>query len=262
MNDDAFYVRTGPSTFDPTPATVGPWDPKLQHGGPVAALLVSAFESTAPRPGTRIAQFALEFLGPVPLGPMTVTTEIVRPGKKIELLAASVAIGDRLALRASAWRVAVEAGRNPAANLDEPPPPLPANAAPTLFPGIPSFGYGEATEWRFNTGGFESQGEATGWSRIKVAIVRGEPSSAIARTMAMVDSANGISNELDVRKYLFVPVNLTVSIARHPEGEWIGMRARTSLASEGAGTTYARLFDAQGYFGEALQTLFVEPRRA
>jgi hypothetical protein len=78
----------------------------------------------------------------------------------------------------------------------------------------------------------------------------------------MVDSANGISNELDVRKYLFVPVNLTVSIARHPEGEWIGMRARTSLASEGAGTTYARLFDAQGYFGEALQTLFVEPRRA
>jgi acyl-CoA thioesterase len=84
--------------------------------------------------------------------------------------------------------------------------------------------------------------------------------SALARALAMVDSANGISAELDVRKFLFVPVNLTVSIDRAPLGEWVGMSAKTRLASEGVGTTHARLFDETGYLGESLQTLFVEPR--
>ena len=64
-----------------------------------------------------------------------------------------------------------------------------------------------------------------------------------------------------VARFLFVPVNLTVSIARLPAGPWIGMSARTELASEGAGTTHARLFDEQGYFAQAVQTLFVEPRK-
>jgi len=261
MSDDAFYTRLSATTFEATPATVGPWDPGLQHGGPPAALLASAFEATAPRPGTRIAHFALDFLGPVPVATMRVETEVIRPGKKIELLAGTVSVGDRVALRASVWRVATEASKNPSVNLGATPPPLPASAGPAHFPGLPTFGYGEASEWRFAHGGFDSLGEATVWTRLRVAVVRGEASSAIARTMAMVDSANGISAELDVRKYLFVPVNLTVSIARMPEGEWLGMHARTVLASEGAGTTHARLFDAHGDFGQSLQTLFVEPRR-
>ncbi len=261
VSDDAFYARLDATTYEPTGATVGPWDPALQHGGPVAALIASAFEANAPRAGTRIAHFALDFLGPVPLSTMRVETEVVRPGKKIELLAGTVSIGDRVALRASAWRIATEPSKNPSVNLSQPPPPLPETTASAFFPGVPTFGYGEASEWRFAHGGFESLGEAAVWTRLKVAVVRGEPVSAIARTMAMVDSANGISAELDVRKFLFVPVNLTVSIARMPEGEWVGMHARTALASEGAGTTHARLFDAHGYFGESLQTLFVEPRR-
>jgi hypothetical protein len=76
----------------------------------------------------------------------------------------------------------------------------------------------------------------------------------------MVDSANGISAELDPRTHLFVPVNLTVSLARAPEGDWVGMSAATSISAEGVGTSHARLFDARGHIGESLQTLFVEPR--
>ncbi len=56
------------------------------------------------------------------------------------------------------------------------------------------------------------------------------------------------------------PVNLTVAMTRRPEGEWVGMHAITALASDGVGTTRARLFDARGNVGEALQTLFVARR--
>ncbi len=218
---EAFFIRVG-DTFQPTPATAGPWDPGLQHGGPPAALLASVLEATDPRPGTRLAHFALEFLSPVALAPMRVTTEVVRAGKKIELLAATAEIGGRAVLRASAWRLAVEAGRSPEIHLDEPPPPLPEAAETRLFRDTPSFGYGVALEWRFTDGGFHLLGPATVWTRLKVAIVAGEPVGALSRALAMVDSANGVSAELAPGKFLFVPVNLTVSLARAPRGSGSG----------------------------------------
>jgi hypothetical protein len=257
---DAFYDRTEPGVFVPTQAVVGPWDQGLQHGGPPAALLGSLLESSLSREGTRIAQFSLEFLGPLKVLPMAITTSVVRPGKKIELLSATASIDGRPALRASAWRVAVSPGRAPPVRQGDAPPARPADAATELFAGVPWFGYGAALEWRFALGGFRELGPATVWSRLLVDIERGVAPTGLARVLAMVDSANGVSAELDVSRYLFVPVNLTVSLTRAVKGEWAGMQAVTSIASDGVGTTRAQLFDDDGFFGEALQTLFVEPR--
>jgi hypothetical protein len=256
---DSFYTREG-ERFVATPATVGPWDPRLQHGSPVASLLGTRIERAAAEGGRRVAYFSLDFLGAVPVATLDVSVACERPGKKIALFAASVAVEGRPAARASAWVLAARAGTSPEVRLDEPPPPRPETAASTYFKSVPRFGYGDALEWRFAEGHFEEIGPAAVWSRLRVAIVEGEPVSPLARVLAMVDSANGISAELDVRDYLFVPVNLTVSLARPPEGEWVGMRAVTSLAAEGVGTTRARLFDARGTIGRALQTLYVERR--
>ena len=256
--DEAFYFAEG-DTFIPTQATVGPWDPKLQHGSPIASLLGSRFEQQA-GPSTRVSHFALEFLGRVPLAPMDVKASVVRPGKKIALFEATASIAGRAAVRASAWTLATSDGRHAPVRIDEPLPPMPATAASTYFESVPRFGYGDALEWRFAEGAFDRPGPATVWTRLRVAIVRGEPVTPLCRVLAMVDSANGISGELDVSRFLFVPVNLTVSLARHPAGEWVGMSATTSLAGDGAGVTHAHLFDERGMLGEALQTLYVEPR--
>jgi hypothetical protein len=137
---------------------------------------------------------------------------------------------------------------------------LPETATSTYFESVPRFGYGDALEWRFAEGSFVEMGPATVWSRLRVAIVSGEEVSPLARVLAMVDSANGISAELDVRSYLFVPVNLTVTLARYPIGEWVGMRAVTSLVEDGIGVTRARLFDERGSIGWALQSLYVDKR--
>jgi hypothetical protein len=76
----------------------------------------------------------------------------------------------------------------------------------------------------------------------------------------MVDSANGISAEVPPSRFTFVPVELTVSVTRHPRTEWVGMRARTTIASDGVGQTHAELFDEVGFLGTALQTLFFSAR--
>jgi len=256
----AFYTRAN-GRYAATAATVGPWDPKLQHGGPVAALVASRIERAAARPDMRLAQFSLEFLGPVPVAELEVSAEQVRPGKRIAHWAARVTTSGREAARVTAWMLQTKAGRNPLVHLeDAPPPPMPKEPVSTYFTEVPRFGYGDALEWRFPEGGFAQLGPATCWARLKAGIVEGEPVSPLSRVLAMVDSANGISAELDVGKYLFVPVNLTVALAREPATEWTAMRAQTSLSDDGVGVTRAQLFDERGVIGEAVQTLYVEPR--
>jgi acyl-coenzyme A thioesterase PaaI-like protein len=254
---EAFYLRESESVFVPTPATVGPWDPGLQHGSPPAALLAHAMIAAGARDDMRIAHFSLDFLGPVPAAPMTVRAEVVRPGKRIQLITATASVSGRPVLRASAWLIAVAPDRSPALRVDDPAPPLPSVAADTLFKTVPHFGYGDAVEWRFVAGSFQALGPATVWSRPRIPLLAGETTTPFLRALLLVDSANGISAELDFSAYTFVPVNLTVAFTRAPDGEWIGMSASTALAGDGAGTASARLFDAAGFFAEAHQPLFV-----
>jgi len=239
---------------------VGPWDPALQHGGPPAALLGRTIERLGGRSDVRVSHFSLDFLGALRLSPMTVQAEVTRPGKRIELATATAMVAGRLALRAAAWRLAVGTGRSPRVGLDDSPPPMPDHESRDFFEGVRTFGYGESLEWRFASGGFRVRGPATVWARMRIPLVLGDPASPLVRLLTMVDSANGVSWEVNFLTYMFVPVNLTVAITRSPEGEWVGMHAVTALASDGVGTTRARLFDARGYVGEALQSLFVTRR--
>src|SRR5258707_15509410 len=91
----SFYLRQSDDTFVPTPGTVGPWDPGLQHGGPPAALLGRAFESLDGRSDVRVSYFSLGILGPLPLAPMTVRADVGRSGKQTELAPAAVTLGGR-----------------------------------------------------------------------------------------------------------------------------------------------------------------------
>jgi hypothetical protein len=261
MDADAFYEERD-GLYLPTAKTVGPWGPLLQHGGPAAALLGSLLDENGAREGTRIAHFSMDFLGPVPVAPMSVSTKVLRPGKKIELSEAFVDVGGKHLLRAGAWRVTEEAERNPDVNLTSPVPPRPKDSASMFFPGVEDFGYAHALEWRFQEGGVDKLGPATVWSRLLTSVVAGKRVSPLARVLSMVDSANGVSAELPMRDYLFVPVNLTVSLWRTPIGEWFAMRAKTFLASSGGGMTRAWMFDERGPIGEAVQTLYVEKRAA
>lgn len=253
----AFYEMRAEDRYVATRATVGPWDPRLQHGSPPAALLARVIDRVLPRPDARIARIALDFFGPVPAAELTVTAESVRPGARIDLSRARLAAAGRTVLEATAWRLATGPDRAPNVTDARPAPPLPGPQPQVLFPDVPSFPYGEAVEWRFVEGGFDRLGPATVYARPRIPLIAGEPVSPLARLLLMVDSANGISAELPVSRFTFVPVELTVNVVRHPRTEWVGMSARTTIDEGGVGQTHAELFDEAGYLGTAVQTLFV-----
>lgn len=257
-----FYEDKGDGRFVARAETAGPWDPRHQHGSPPAALLARAIERAFPRDDARLAHLAFDFHGPIPIGELTVTTEVLRPGAKIERTRATMSFDGRAVLEASAWRIAAGAGRATTKQATDvtPMPKVPAAQAPVPFVDVAPFGYAESLEWRFVEGSFAELGPAAVWTRPRVPIVDGEEPSALGRLLLMVDSANGISAELSPTANVFVPVDLTVSVERHPRTDWVGMRARTTIAEDGVGITRADLFDEEGFLGVAVQTLFVAAR--
>ncbi len=257
----AFYEQRSPDRFASTSATVGPWDSRLSHGSPPATLLLHAIERAHPRGDARVGRIAFDFFGAVPVTELTVATEVVRPGARVELSRARLSAGGKVAMEASAWRIAAQPGRVPAVSDGRRPPGLPGPQDRKFFPDLPSsFGYGEALEWRFVEGSFHELGPAAVYARPILPLIEGEPVSALERLMLMVDSANGISAALPPAQFMFVPVELTVSVRRHPRTEWVGMRAETMIDDDGIGQTRAELFDEEGYLGVSTQTLFVAPR--
>src|SRR4051794_35592649 len=120
----AFFLPRADGRFEATEHTSGPWDPRLQHAGPPAALIGRALEQCEPRPEMLIARLTFEILHAVPVGEVEVSARIARPGRSVELLEASLSAGGREVMRSSAWRVL----RAPAET---------ANPHPYRPPGLP-----------------------------------------------------------------------------------------------------------------------------
>ncbi len=262
---DAFYEPEGAAAYRATPATMSPWDPRLQHGGPPCALAVHALEDAFPRPDMRIARLVVDFLGPIPLDVLTVQVDVVRSGKRIELARAVLASGGRAVVTAQAWRIAVREPIDvPQAVLRrqdaEVPPPLPAAQPDVSFAGFDDWPYGRAIEWRFISGGFRDVGPAEVWTRPRLPLVTGMPLRAIERVALVADSANGLSREFDFERYVFVPPSIVITLDRYPAADWTYMHATTHLAPDGIGFTTCALGDENGRFGIATQALLVEPR--
>ena len=109
MTAEAFYEPDGDLLVS-SELTRGPWDPDAQHAGPPAALLGRAVERCEPRADAQVGRITFEILGPVPLAPLRASARIVRPGRSVELLEASLSGPDGEVMRASAWRLRTAPG--------------------------------------------------------------------------------------------------------------------------------------------------------
>lgn len=266
---DAFFLPlrsavAGEDRWQATVHTTGPWQADAQHGGPPSALLARAIERTAEREEMVLARITIEILGPVPVGELSVTSRVRRPGRRVELVEASMSAAGRECARATAWRV-----QRAPVPLD----PVPAGTAGTVGtagalpeaeaawaqPGWVD-GYLSAIEWRTAAGSVSKHGPAAVWTRLRYPLVAGEAPSGLQRVMAVADSGNGVSNELDLRRWLFINPELTVHLHREAVGEWVCLDARTVISPGAAGLATSVLSDRQGLVGVGAQSLLVAPR--
>lgn len=253
---DSLYQPLDDGRFRATELTQGPWDPRHQHGSPPAALLAREIERLGG--DMVVSRLAVDILGPIPVGEVTVRAEVVRPGGRIQCVEAQMIADGRPVAHARAWRLR----RADTADIASKPAlaPLPRPDAAVVTNPRLGFGYFHACEWRFAEGAFLSTGPGTLWARLTVPVVPGEEPSSLQRVAGVTDTASGISSELDFATYTYANVDLTLHLLRELSGEWVCMEAASKVGPSGAGLCRTRLYDDRGDLGSAAQTLFVAPR--
>lgn len=258
----AVYLPRGDGRFLPTELSRGPWDPGAQHGGAPSALLVRAFERLAPDERLLLARVTYEFVRPVPLAELEVRAEVIRPGRRVQLLEGSVLTTDgQEVVRARALRVVrtdVEAG--PDADR-APEPDVFAQARASDYPRAELAMFAtDAMDIRFVQGTFNEPGPATAWFRLRVPLVDGEQTTSLQRLAAAGDFGNGISAAVSWDHHLFINPDLTLYLERSPVGELICLKSRTRIATGGIGIAESVLYDERGRVGRAVQALVVAKR--
>jgi hypothetical protein len=259
---EAFYERDDAGGFIASELTRGPWDPGAQHAGPPSALLGREIERVEGGEGFQVARVTFEILRPVPIGPVRVEAELVRPGRSVQMIEATLSGEAGELMRARAWRIRRGEIEIPddVATTSGPPPGPEMGDVPEFFETAQSVGYHTAMEWRSVSGGFREPGPATVWMRMGCQLVAGEEPSPLQRTLVAADVGNGISAVLDWRRYLFINVDLSVHLERMPEGEWVCVDAVTVPRPSGIGTAESVLFDERGRIGRAAQALLIAER--
>lgn len=259
----ALFERIGDDRYLPTEAARGPWSPDSLHGGPVGALLAGAVEPLLA--DLHPARATLELIRPVPVAPLTITTELIRPGKKVRMADGTMATEDGTVV-ATIRLLGIRREPTPlpdGAMPDETPPSMPS-AAPGGEEFAAQVGYDAfhniGVEHRFVAGSFKEPGPSTDWIRLRVPVVAGDAASALQRVMAAADFGNGISSVADFTSMLFINPDLTVHLHRLPAGEWVCLDAASTLAEHGVGLAQSALWDEQGPLGRALQSLLVGAR--
>ena len=261
---DALFVPDG-RWLVPTDRSRGPWSPTALHGGPVAALVARTAEAVEGGEDLQLARITLKLLRPVPLAPLRVTSAVVRPGRKVQLIDTVVEADGVEVAWSRALRIRVTRGDAPLRPTvpedDAPPPPGGGSARPAVAGEHRAF-HSAGVAMRQVRGAFEQPGPATVWIRLQVPVVLGEIPSPWRRVAAAADFGNGVGAELPFgSNHLFINPDLTVSVHRPPVGEWVCLDARTRFGTPGIGAAESELWDEQGRIGRAVQSLLVEVAR-
>ncbi len=270
----------------PGPLTIGPWNPSAQHGGPPAGLMATLLEGFEGGDSMFLARTTVELLRPVPLAPLVARVRLVRPGKKVQLVEASLwangspddpaatevvrAIGLRLRRGSADAHDLVQRAESVNADVDRRAAvqSQPGTGVLQEFEDDEGVGFGrrgfhaDAVELRFSKGGMRQQGPGTMWGRLLHPIVGTEPARGVPLAVALSDFGNAVSSVTDMDSWSFINADLTVSLHREPVGEWICLDAVTHVSNLGVGLASSALFDEQGPIGRAAATLLLEPRNA
>lgn len=250
--------------FLPTEHCASPWGPVTIHGGASIGLLAWALEQQIPAQ-MQLARLTVDLFRPVPRAPLGVAARLVRESRRLRLLEASLYHDGREIGRASALALATAAVTIPehARLASEPPAPLREALARPPVVGVQSvphrmprtFSSGLHTLVPLKPAQLElGSGRGSTWVQLPVPLIGGIANSPLVRVATLADFSNGFAQlNLDAGTG-FINADLTLNLHRMPEGEWIGIDARTRAQPQGVAMAEAELYDERGLIGRVSQS--------
>lgn len=257
---DAFYLPVDHGRFEATELTRGPWDPRMQHGGPPSALMARAMDRALGDVASWVpARTMVQLVRPVPIGVLDVVAEVVRRGRSVARTRAHLTHDGTVVAQAEATFV-----RHGEGALDPTPPPADTGPGPQALPPFtfPFFtadvGYHTAIELRMPPTWPSPTTRA--WARLRVPLLADEDPGGWCRALAFADAAHGVAPGRDPRGTTLVNPDLELGLVRRPQGVWIGLDVTTVVSPDGVGITRSTMRDTEGVVGGTSAALVVRPR--
>ena len=254
----AYFERIDDRSFTPSLDTEGAWNLTEQHIAPALGLLTHLVERHCDERGDdfAIARLCFDILGPLPIEPFEADVRVVRSGRTVELMEASISHNLRTVVVLRAWLLKPHATES-----------LAATALPRIASPLDMAPWDPTTVWR---GAFiksvnvrrtaDGPGRAAYWLRTQHALLDGEPVSTLARAAGLFDVANGMAVRVNPTEVAFPNVDLTVHLFGMPRSEWLGFDTSVSFGSNGLGLTSTVIHDeADGPIGVIAQALTIRP---
>jgi hypothetical protein len=258
MSPEPLFVQND-GVYVPAEMTRGPWDPGALHGGAPAALFAHVLAQAPAAHGLRLGRLTCEFVRPVPMAPLTVTTEVVRPGRRVAWLDGAI-LDPTGTIVARARALFLSPSELDAETGQAPPFAGPGDGRANDFGDGPPMFATHALELRFVEGAFRTLGPSTAWFRLRGPVLGDQPVSGAERIAVAADFGNGIATELSWDEHVFINPDLTIYFERDPVGEWVALQARMYLAPGAVAIAESVLWDERGRIGRALQSLLVGRR--
>lgn len=254
----AYFERTGTSAFRATSHVSGAWNVAEQHIAPALGLLTHVVERDRDdrRPELVLGRLSFDILGVLPVDVVDTTVRVVRPGRTIELVEATLGHHGRTAVLLRAWLM------------------QPRDTAPLAAPGLPRITPpAQMAPWDPTTvwpGGFIASvevrreqiepGRASFWVRTPLPLVRDEQVSPLARAAGLFDIANGMTARVGPTGLAFPNLDLTAHLFATPDSsDWIGFDTTVCFGSTGTGLTSSVIHDTGGPIGTVSQILTLRP---
>ncbi|MEU9885169.1 thioesterase family protein [Sphaerisporangium sp. NPDC051011] len=225
----------------PAPHARGPWSPDMLHGRLLGGLAARALEAEHGDPEFRFARLTVDLFRNSPLLPLRVETTRVREGRRIRVADAVVTTEQGLVARASA--VLLRRAAQPPGEAWPPPSLEPPDLT---VPGAPG-------DWNlpfdiWGADGWSGPGPYTAWVRETRQMVEGEELSPFVCVALAADFASPLTNS-GTEGLNFINADYTITLARLPVGEAIGLESRGHLSDDGIATGSATIHDVQGPIG-------------
>ena len=259
---EVLYHRDG-DQFTPQPAAGSPWHPSLLHGGAVAGLLGLLIEEMiAQWPEFMVNRVTMNLIRPVPMAPLTARSRVERDGQRMKVVLVEVLAGDKPVARAEALAQCTGRVELP----DYAPTPAGAPDGPEGLAdfsiqqmldekglGIPE-GFHSRVQVRALTPWVE-QGKGTCWLRLPLQVIADVPLSGFVRAAMTADLGNGVGQLNMGSGRGTINADITLSLFRYPQSEWLCLDAEAQVQSTGLGIVRSTLYDTTGACGYVLQTV-------
>ncbi len=231
--------------FDPDPTSHAPWSTEMLHGRLIGGLAARAVEATIAVSEYRVARLTVDLFRPASMAPLSLTTNTVRKGRRIEVIDVIVSSDGHDVARVTALVLAMAA--NPPGNIWQP--------TPTPWPDPNSLGDTsdanpvDESGWLFRgvEGGFNTGQRSRVWTNDTRSLVDDEPLSPFVRAAISGDLACPLANSSDDGLH-FINADYTMALGRYPSGAWIGLEVAQQIAADGISMASCTYVDELGPF--------------